>query len=276
MTVTWNSGDKSANVTLSGGSLVATTTSASQGAVRANTSFGSGKQYFEVILGTASGSNFGIGWANSTASLSSFIGSDKNGVASYVTSATGAFFFNNGSVGAGTGYAGSIGLTLCIAFDIGGKLIWGRYNNGLWNGSSTADPGTGTGGISLSTINAGPYFPVMCANSSGASVTANFGATSFGYAIPTGFTGLDTNVQAFNASSKFLGYDVLETPTSAAVASKMLGYGTLPPDQTAADASKILGYGPLPPSQNAAVSAKFLAYAILTVTFGKSRVYIID
>ncbi len=258
MTVLWNTADKSANVTLSGGSLVATMTSASQGAVRADTSFGSGKLYYEVVLGTASGSNFGVGWANATSSLSSFIGNDKNGVASYVANAGSPFFFNNANVGGGGGYAAYASLTLCIAFDIGGKLIWAKYNNGLLNGSTTADPASGTGGISLSTINAGPYFPVMCANANGASVTANFGVTNFNYAVPAGFSGLDTNAQAYNASSKFLGYDVLNIPDATAVSSKFLGYADLPP------------------SQNAAVSSKFIAYAILSVTFGKSRVFFLD
>ena len=135
----WSTTDKSANITLSGSNLVATTSSATQGAVRADTTFASGKYYFECVYGTASGSNFGVGWANSTASLSSYIGVDKNGVASFITNTNAAVYFNAGVVG-NLGRTGIAGMTLCVAFDITNKLIWFRWGGGPWNGSGTVDP----------------------------------------------------------------------------------------------------------------------------------------
>ncbi len=257
MTVLWNSADKTANVTLSGGSLIATTTSGSYGGVRADTSAAAGKIYYEVTPLTTGVSNVAAGWANSTASLTTYIGQDKNSWCDFYYTGTTNIWFNNGSL-LSTGESVPALSTLCLAFDIDTLKGWIRVNNGLWNGSATADPATGTGGFSIATMNAGPYFPVFNANVNGASVRANFGATSFSYIVPSGFSGLDTNVQAYNDSSKFLGYNVTGAP------------------DTAANASKMIGYAGIPPSQNAVVSSKFIAYAILSVTFGRSRVYFLD
>lgn len=244
MAVTWNSGDASANITLSGGSLTATTSSATQGAVRANTSFASGKQYFEVQLAVLSGSVYAVGWANATAALGTAMGSDTNAVTITPNINNSQTIINNVNLST-LGFAGAQFYTLCIAFDITNKLIWSRYNNGLWNGSATANPATGTGGTSTSTLAAGPYFPVFAANSSGASAVAYFGGSDMNYAVPSGFSTLDTNVQAYNASSKFDGYAVLDAPQAAASASKFDGYAVLDAPQNAASASKFLGYAVL-------------------------------
>ncbi len=255
MTVLWNSADKTANVTLSGGSLIATMTSGSYGGVRADTSAATGKIYCEYTVRTSLANNAAVGWANAALTLSAFPSVDQNAVVWFYP--FGEVWKNGATVGSGT-IPVAANSVLCVAFDIDNLKIWVRVNNGPWNTSSTADPATGTGGYSLASMAAGPYFPVFNSNVNGASVLANFGALSFANIIPSGFSGLDTNVQNFDASSKFLGYD-----------------GLAPPD-TAAAASKLLGYAGLPPSQNAAVSSKFIAYAILSVTFGKSRVYFLD
>jgi hypothetical protein len=245
MAVIWNSGDASANITLSGGSLVATTTSATQGAVRGNTSSASGKIYAEFTITNATGTLWSVGFANSTASLSAALGSNTNSVV-LQPNQTGRAFFNNASLG--TDYAGIAGLTVCIAFDITGKLFWARYDNGYWNHSATANPATGTGGRSVATIAAGPYFPIFGDNGSGGSVTARFGDLDFWFPPPSGFAGQGTNAQAYEASSKFLGYSVLGAPQNAASSSKFLGYGVMGAPQNAASTSKFLGYAILTPS----------------------------
>lgn len=247
---TWNAADKTANITLSGGSLIATASSATIGGVRATTSAAAGKVYYEAIMLVATGTDYGFGWANSTAALTSFIGNDKNGVACFPAFTAGAVFFNNINQNGGTGFITSATglLTICIAFDIGGKLFWARTGAGPWNNSFTADPGAGTGGISVATINTGPYFPVFGSNSSGASAVANFGATDFGYAVPSGFTSLDANAQAYEASSKFLGYAALDAPQAAVASSKFLAYDGLDAPQTGMSSSKFLAYVVLRPN----------------------------
>ncbi len=239
MTVLWNSADKTANVTLSGGSLIAALTSSSYGGVRADTSTATGKIYCEYIVLSSLVNNMAVGWANATASLTTLIGADQNSVSWFYP--FGQVWKNGSSVGSAEVPSRATS-TLCVAFDINNLKIWVRVNGSFWNASSTADPATGVGGFSLAAMNAGPYFPAFNSNISGASVEANFGATSFGYAVPSGFSGLDTNVQAFNASSKFLGYDVLSAPDTSVEASKFLGYDVLSAPDTSVEASKFLGY----------------------------------
>lgn len=74
-----------------------------------------------------------------------------------------------------------------IAVDFGGKLFWARSDNGHWNGSTTANPATGTGGISFASLNPGPYYPSFDGDQPGEQVTANFGQHPFTYPVPAGF-----------------------------------------------------------------------------------------
>jgi len=239
MVVTWNTLDKSANITLSGGSLVATTTSATQGACRATLSITTAKTYVEFQISNITGSLWSVGFANALAGLGTAPGSDTNS-AVFQPNQVGRAFFNNASLGAD--YAGVASQTVCCAFDPVAKLIWFRYGFGYWNGSSTADPATGVGGRSVAAIAAGPYFPVFGDNGSGGAVTARFGATDMWFPIPTGFAAPDTNLQAFMATAKFSGYGLLAPPLNAISASKVSGYGLLAPPQNAVSVAKLLGY----------------------------------
>ena len=83
-----------------------------------------------------------------------------------------------------------------IALDVGAQLAWFRVApSGNWNGSGTANPATGTGGLSLASITNVDdcplvgFFPGI-----GESATANFGDSAFSGAVPSGFTtGWPTN-----------------------------------------------------------------------------------
>jgi hypothetical protein len=260
MTTTWNSSDKSSNVTLSNGNLTATMTSGTQGAVRANTSVSAGKIYLEFYFaGAVLGNKVGVGWANSTASLASFIGTDKNGFAD-MPSDGGAipslfWWFNNVSSNTGEGTGG----TICLAVDFGASKAWVRAGGppSFWNQSSSADPASGTGGFSFSTINAGPYFPVFCANANTQAVTANFGAQSWSFNPPSGFAGLDSSTVVTANSSKFLGYPIIGPIVASS--SKFLGYPIIGP--IVASSSKFLGYPIIGPI--VASSSKFLCYVVI-------------
>lgn len=74
-----------------------------------------------------------------------------------------------------------------VAVNFDAKLFWARSDNGQWNGSPTADPASGTGGISFATLNPGPYYPSFDGDQPGQQVTANFGQNAFNYAVPSGF-----------------------------------------------------------------------------------------
>jgi hypothetical protein len=77
-----------------------------------------------------------------------------------------------------------------IAVDLTAQLVWFRIcPSGTWNGSGTANPATGVGGISISSISTGLLFPMYTVGASvGNNVTANFGASAFSGALPSGFT----------------------------------------------------------------------------------------
>jgi hypothetical protein len=178
--VTWNPADKSASVTLSGANLTASQASAGA-SVRANTSItASAKVFFSETIGTANG-NQAIGIANATMSLSSFPGLDFNGVG--YTQDGRVMINSNSLLGMPTYTTADV---IDVALDIGNLSVWFRKNGGNWNNSGTANPATNTGGVSLSSLNAGPYFPSWGANTSN-SATANFGASTLPYAAPAGF-----------------------------------------------------------------------------------------
>jgi hypothetical protein len=182
-TGTWNTTDSAAGITRSNGNLTLTYTSGSgfQG-VRATNSHSTGKYYFELTpTSNASATDIGIAnaafvttnplWANSADSIGYISGS---GVVE-----------TNGTVLA-TVQTWSLD-TVSVAVDLGAQLLWVRVNAGNWNNSGTANPATGIGGISLSSLNAGPYFPAINLHDTGETNTANFGATAYAETVPAGF-----------------------------------------------------------------------------------------
>lgn len=181
-TTTWNPSDKNANISLSGGNLVASTSTTSFKGVRAIASASSGKKYHEITA-TAypSGTTQTLhGLANSTHSLSAKIGDDTNSIG----------WRGDGTVRTNTSNLTAVGAwaqgdVIGIAVDIGAALVWFRKNGGNWNNSGTANPATGVGGIALSVT--GSIFPCSDVAFAGESCTANFGATAYANAAPSGF-----------------------------------------------------------------------------------------
>ena len=182
---TFNPSDKSANVTLSGGNLVATNTG--QGLVRTLDKQISGKFYFEFTFANSSSGYF-AGVANGMADLS-------NSVISAVNTAA---FNGGGTISVnGVTQSGSLGTipvggTGCVAVDFTALLIWFRNGAaGNWNGSGTANPAIGIGGFSIASINLpGTTFAPVCGVTGGGlgPITGNFGDSTFVGAVPSGFT----------------------------------------------------------------------------------------
>lgn len=156
---TWDSASKGSAIVLSGGNLIATSTSGGSwtgASVRTNGGHGTGKYYYEFFITGFPGLSsyeqiFGI--CTKDVSTNSYMGSDNFGVGEV----------NNG-VGFGLpswqGLPGSpVGVYVGVAINYDTGETWIRTSaNTDWNNSGSADPATDTGGASYNT-NA-PIFPI--------------------------------------------------------------------------------------------------------------------
>jgi len=161
---TWNPSDKGANVTLSGGNLVAATT-ASTGTVRDTLGKTSGKYYWEVLVGTVGTQELGI--ANSSATLSNYLGQDANGWG-YQNSGNKVTGASSVAYGASYTNADVIG----CALDLDNATV-SFYKNNAFQGIAYT-------GLS------GTLYPALGSNSSTMSDTANFGQNPLTYTPPNG------------------------------------------------------------------------------------------
>ena len=188
---TWDPATVTA-VTLSGGNLVATntgTTSANQGVmVAAASAKTTGKYYFEVTVTTRlNGIGACIGLCTTASTYSAFANDGTAGV--MVNLATGTLYLNGGS-GSALAPTPSTGSVIGLAIDLDNRKSWMRLApSGNWNNSGTANPATNVGGY---TIVAGSMVPVVTFGGAGGTAnnvdTANFGASAFTGAVPSGFT----------------------------------------------------------------------------------------
>ncbi len=181
----WNSADKTAGITLTGSNLIATQTGGINNAIRAVDRQVTGKFYWECTYNTAGSASDGVGVANGTLSISGAVSSsagqcnvNRNGVIQVDATNTGS-----------TLGAWASGAVICIAFDCSTTLIWFRLGAaGLWNGSASANPTTGSGGIATKLGLGIPAYPLALLNATSDQITANFGDTAFTGAVPSGYT----------------------------------------------------------------------------------------
>lgn len=187
---TWNPADKAAGITLSGLNLVATNNNNALSAVRAIDRKLTGKSYWEVIFNTITFSADAAGITDVAMSLtgtglSQAIGNHIIGIMQTGACSGGLVSpFSLGTITAGT--------AICFAVDLTAQLFWARAGAaGLWNASASANPATGTGGISLVPLGLGAgvaVYPWMVVGNTNDRMTANFGDTAFVGATPVGFT----------------------------------------------------------------------------------------
>jgi hypothetical protein len=179
---TWSTTDKSANITLSGLNLVATSTSTAVGGVRAADKQIIGKFYWEYTTTTWGAGNDAIGFATASTVLNTASG------AWFVVN-TGTIYNQSVSTGIGIGSVTS-GSVVCVALDLTNGLFFFRLGAaGNWNGSAANNPATGVGGLPIATGSAIPVYPyASIGTTSGHAVTANFGDSAFTGTVPSGFT----------------------------------------------------------------------------------------
>lgn len=158
---TWNPSDKQASSTLSSGNLRA---ALNGGSVRSIWSAVSGKYYFEFKFAGSTGQMVGV--ATSAANIDSWPGADAYGWA--LERATGYIY-----TGGGAPYSGaSGGTTISVLLDLDNKKLQFKRNNA--NLGPAID------------LPSGVAFYAICGYYD--TVIANFGATAFTYAVPTGYT----------------------------------------------------------------------------------------
>ncbi len=192
----FNPCDKSEDIALSNDDLTATrllTHVNTWKSGRSTTSHSSGKYYLEITISLPDeGQCIDLGFANASAPLSDYVGSDANGIGAIC----------NGQVvqsGVGT-FPGNIetfdtGDIIDLALDIDNQKFWVRIDrsSGLqgWNfdAPGSPNPATNTGGISLpSGLASGPIFAALSLYAQNLAGTANFGATAFAQTPPAGFS----------------------------------------------------------------------------------------
>jgi hypothetical protein len=179
--IAWNFEDKD-DVTLSNSNLTATASAV--GGVRANVII-YGKVYWECTGGTFVNNNSCIGLANSNAAVATMATSPTNAAWVYKT---GAIWINNTNTSSTLGARVS-GDIIGIAVDVPNNLIWFRVApSGNWNGSGTANPATGIGGLSISGMTSVPLLPAAGFGIGSEVITGNFGASAFTGTVPSGFT----------------------------------------------------------------------------------------
>jgi|ERR1035437_297404 hypothetical protein len=190
---TWDPSNTSGGVTLSGGNLVYTGTLYTAGgdSTRSIANHSSGKYYMELTVTAIVSGNIwalGFGVCNSSFVLTNAPLAGNANSAGVFLAGDGNFYLNNAPTSVGMTFAS--GDIIGLAADLDNKKVWLRQNGGAWNGSG--NPATNTGGFDISALqgsgavyvvgytdwpNTGPY-PVA---------TANFGASSYGTAAPSGF-----------------------------------------------------------------------------------------
>jgi hypothetical protein len=186
---TWNPSDKSANVTLSGGNLVATGGTGTS-SVRAIDKQITGKFYWECTCNTVANALTGVGvhspgfvFTNGGYSTGGFFGTCG------VIQSGGTIYRDGISTGIALG-ALAAGNVVCISLDTTSRLVWFRVGAaGNWNASASANPATASGGIAFTSLGGGiPIHPSAVLGPGSDQVTANFGDSAFTGAVPSGFT----------------------------------------------------------------------------------------
>jgi hypothetical protein len=211
MACTWDSGNAGAGMNLCRGSLCAgkNASNGSWQSIRGTTGKTTGKVYLEFYINSYDQvSSMIVGVCNTSASMSNWVGVDANSFGLQLNTSTTWNYVENATnrntlwtVNKNNAQGAVIGL----AIDIGNSLVWWRTDRGTnWNNNGSADPASGTGGltqfISFTTL-----YPAMSAiDASDANcATLNTGGMPFAYAAPSGFSAWDSG--ALTLGNGFLG-----------------------------------------------------------------------
>lgn len=169
------------NISLSGGDLVATRTG-TPAMARSPDYFAGGRFYVEYTATDLNGSGDSCGVASFDATATNLVTDGTRCAVAYRSGSIWSISGNRGSIG-----AISNGDRVDVAIDLDLRLIWFRRNSGNWNGSSSADPASGVGGIAYDYDFISPAVSLGGGGSNGSSWSANLGASAMAGTLPVGF-----------------------------------------------------------------------------------------
>lgn len=180
----WNPADKTAGIDLTGSNLIATHSVGSgysgQG-VRATIGKSTGKYFSRHLVTAVVTTEYSLGVCTAAHDISDYGG---------VSTASNVFYLNgdvwtNGALVTSIASA-STGDVVDMAVDLDNGLIWFRTNLGNWNNNGSADPATGTGGISLGVT--GTVYPCASMFYETEVCQAYFDPAGWGVSPPSGFS----------------------------------------------------------------------------------------
>lgn len=191
--ITWNPGDTSSSISLSNSNLTATGITAIVGGSRSTLAYAGGSYCFEVTANTVTADE-SIGIANASLVLagSGTPGGNNYAIAFYPSSGNPqAVFFNGVQLLAAASAADANGDKITECANLNTDLLWVstpsmRTAAKTWNNSSTANPATGTGGLSFSGLTC-PCYINFGTQDVGTAATLN-ASGPFAVATPAGFS----------------------------------------------------------------------------------------
>ena len=180
-------------LTLSNGNLTAAATSGSfteWGTARGTNGSAAGKFYSEFTVAAINTTEF-VGVYSATDNVAGLF-PGQSGTQGVGLEGNGSYFEAGTGTSLGVSYGN--GSVVGMAVDVSNGLIWWRVGSGSWNGSGTANPATGVGGISFSIT--GLVYPAAATfgGDFGNSFTANFGGSAYVNIPPSGFSNWTTTV----------------------------------------------------------------------------------
>ncbi len=187
----WDPANTNVNLTRSNSDLTLTQTGTSWSGSRALTSASTGLRIFQVHIDVMVDAIM-LGVGTFEANLSNYLGSgDFHSIG--IRPSDGQAFYGNSLIGTGSTYAAGDTVTI-VAKKLSspyGARVWFRTNSGNWNNDAGADPATDAGGFDGTNADIGlfgdPMFPMVAINTEiGDALTANFGASAFSPAAPSG------------------------------------------------------------------------------------------
>ena len=192
--------------TLAEGNLKLTRSGSNFGNARGTFAVNSGKWYYEW---KCTGQHTQVGWVNTGFNINYNSGdvavtsSGGNGVGMYWDSRTFMYGWQNSGgndyfPSSGSFVSYTTGDIIMVAFDVDNFKFWFGKNGSWINVLGTADPSSGTDGITPvaskndGTYASGMYFSPLISCFSGGNGHVNFGQRPFSYTIPTGYKTLCT------------------------------------------------------------------------------------